>query len=328
MKSSDDTTSAPKTPPQNAVQITAVSTASSSTDNFMQGKHEKGGLLAHIKSWDVQHRQDIKVPDSKGSWLPLSIVSALFLQWGFAYGLLDTINAHIKVKMGIGGDMSALMASAYYCAYLPGSFLVAGPLIRKYGYRSCFTAGLLFFGIGNLIIAAAASAFKFPAIVVGYFLVGLGIACLERSANTYVVHCGPDNRRAFRINFAQFWAAVGTVVAPQFANLILGGEEALAFASSTSEIAASAVSAPTNNDMEKIVKMYLGVGAAVMGMLLASTAIFYRKFLNFFETCVGLGRGIIPFLCVLASIYGSSVEGQSRIWFKVTPALLYQSYRF
>ena len=278
MVSIDDITSAPITPPPKVVQTTvstAVSTASSSTENVTQGKSKQGDLLARIKSWDVQRWQEIKVPDSKGSWLPLLIVSALFFLWGFAYGELDTINAHIKVKMSIGGDQSALMASAYYAAYLPGSFLVAGNLIRKFGYRSCFTAGLLFFGIGNLIIGGAASAFSFPAIVVGYFLVGLGIASLERSANPYVVHCGPDNKRAFRINFAQFWAAAGTVVAPQFANLILGGEE-VAADSSMSGIVAHAVTTPMNNGMGKIVNMYLGVGAAVMVMVLASTAIFYR----------------------------------------------------
>ena len=164
-----------------------------------------------VKKLDVQGDQ--RLPDlQQAMYAPVCCASVLFFIWGFAYGLLDTMNSHVRKLMQLSKAMSALMAVAYYAAYPVAVFAIAGPLVKRCGYRITFITGLVIFAMGNFVMAAAAG--KLIGMVTASFIVGLGVATLERSANPYVVRCGPDRLRATRINFAQSWAGVGTVISP------------------------------------------------------------------------------------------------------------------
>ena len=47
------------------------------------------------------------------SILPVSLVTVLFFMWGFAYGLLDVLNAHFQTTLGISQGMSGGLQAAY-----------------------------------------------------------------------------------------------------------------------------------------------------------------------------------------------------------------------
>jgi FHS family L-fucose permease-like MFS transporter len=178
----------------------------------------------------------------------------LFFTWGFAYGLLDMMNNHVRKLMGLSRAMSALLAVAYYAAYPVAVFGVIGPLIKYCGYRFTFIAGLLLFGIGNFVMMAVAG--KLVGMVAACFVVGLGVATLERSANPYVVRCGPTAQRATRINFAQSFAGIGTVLSPLTAARFVSGN-------ATEKIAG-------------IVDVYEGIGCIVMALSIFFAGLFFR----------------------------------------------------
>lgn len=48
---------------------------------------------------------------------PLTIVTVLFFLWGFAYGLLDTLNKHFQNTLGITRARSSGLQAAYFGAY-------------------------------------------------------------------------------------------------------------------------------------------------------------------------------------------------------------------
>ncbi|KAL6242125.1 hypothetical protein RBB50_011037 [Rhinocladiella similis] len=193
--------------------------------------------MERIKRFDVQYGRQKGPIKPRATITPIAVVSILFFMWGLAYGLLgtysvasehpyglvvnnlaDIMNYHVKVAMGIGRGMAAGLAAGYYAAYIPGSLLIGGPLVKKCGYRVAMVVGLVTLAFGDLMMSFAAQGCSFAGMVAAHFIVGLGVSTLERSANPYAVNCGPRMQAALRILIAQAWAGIGTVVAPFLAN--------------------------------------------------------------------------------------------------------------
>jgi FHS family L-fucose permease-like MFS transporter len=209
--------------------------------------------LDRVKRFDVQHGQTR--PDlQKTVYTPICCASVLFFIWGFAYGLLDAMNNHVRKLMELSRAVSALLAVAYYAAYPVAVFAIAGPLIKRCGYRVTFLTGLFIFAVGNFMMALVAG--KLVGMVAASFIVGLGVATLERSANPYVVRCGPEGFRATRINFAQSWAGVGTVISPLAAAGSIVGNKSQKFAA--------------------IVHVYLTIGCVIIGIAAFFLWLFFR----------------------------------------------------
>lgn len=70
------------------------------------------------------------------SIFPVSLVTVLFFLWGFAYGLLDVLNAKFQTALGITAAKAGGLQASYFGAYLivrkPRSIFM--PTI----YASCF----------------------------------------------------------------------------------------------------------------------------------------------------------------------------------------------
>lgn len=56
---------------------------------------------------------------TRQSIVPVSLVTILFFLWGFAYGLLDVLNAHFQATLGITQGKSAGLQAAYFGCVLP-----------------------------------------------------------------------------------------------------------------------------------------------------------------------------------------------------------------
>jgi fucose permease len=138
-------------------------------------------IIDRVKRFDIQHGQRRRDPILETVYVPIICASVLFFTWGFADGLLDTMNNHVGRLVGLSRAMSALLAVAYYVAYPVAVFGIASPLVKCRGYRFTFIVGLLIFGIGNFVMMAVTG--KLAGMVAACFVVGRGVATLERSAN-------------------------------------------------------------------------------------------------------------------------------------------------
>jgi FHS family L-fucose permease-like MFS transporter len=85
------------------------------------------------------------------SILPVSLVTVLFFMWGFAYGLLDVLNAHFQTALDISQGQSGGLQAAYFGAYFIGPLTYSGWIVRKFGYRWAFIFGLCVYGVGALM---------------------------------------------------------------------------------------------------------------------------------------------------------------------------------
>ena len=177
-------------------------------------------ITALLSALDVQRGASFayEAITTRQEWVGLGVFSLLFLMWGLAYGLLDIMNYHIKVAIGVDRAHAAFLAMAYYFAYIPGALLIGGPVVKMAGYRAAAVLGLVLLATGDQVMAVGASHLSLSLMCLAHFVVGLGVSTLERTANAYAVECGPRARATLRILMAQSCAALGTVIAPVLAN--------------------------------------------------------------------------------------------------------------
>ncbi|KAK3936285.1 putative L-fucose-proton symporter [Diplogelasinospora grovesii] len=183
---------------------------------------------------------------------PITLVTVLFFMWGFAYGLLDVLNAKFQNALNITAAMAGGLQGAYFGAYFIGPLTYSGWIVRKFGYRWTFITGLCIYGVGALMFWPSAVYRSFGGFCGSLFIVGSGLSTLETSANPFIATCGPPRLSEFRLELSQSFQAIGSVMAPLLASRV--------FFSHTEP-----------EDLSKVQWTYLGIAAFVF--LLA--AVFY-----------------------------------------------------
>lgn len=191
---------------------------------------------------------------------PITLVTILFFMWGFAYGLLDVLNAKFQHALGISAAMAGGLQGAYFGAYLIGPPTYSGWFVRRFGYRWTFVFGLSIYGIGALMFWPSAVYRSFGGFCASLFIVGSGLSTLETAANPFIATCGPPRLSEFRLELSQSFQAVGSVIAPLLASRV--------FFHNVDEGAASS----DPNDLLGLQWTYLGIAAFVF--LLALVFVF------------------------------------------------------
>ncbi|KAG4425344.1 hypothetical protein IFR04_001494 [Cadophora malorum] len=158
---------------------------------------------------------------TRESIVPVALVTILFFMWGFAYGLLDVLNAHFQVALGISQGQSGGLQAAYFGAYFIGPLTYSGWVVRRFGYRWAFITGLCIYGVGALMFWPSGVKRSFVGFCLSMFIVGSGLSTLETAANPFIATCGPPKYSELRLTLAQSFQAVGTVVAPVLASQVI-----------------------------------------------------------------------------------------------------------
>lgn len=154
------------------------------------------------------------------SIFPITLVTVLFFLWGFAYGLLDVLNAKFQTSLNITAARAGGLQGAYFGAYFIGPLTYSGWIVRHWGYRWTFIVGLCIYGVGALMFWPSAVYKSFGGFCGSLFIVGSGLSTLEASANPFIATCGPPRLSEFRLELSQSFQAVGSVVAPLLASRV------------------------------------------------------------------------------------------------------------
>jgi MFS transporter, FHS family, L-fucose permease len=163
--------------------------------------------------------------DGKNLTFTFSLVSSLFLLWGFCNGMIDVMDKHFQNDLGLTMSQSANVQFAHYLGYFLMA-LPAGWLARRWGWKGGIIAGLLLVAAGGFWfipathIQAAAQAGNVSAntAFIGYLLgvcaIAAGLTFLETVANPYTTVLGPSRYAATRINLAQSCNGIGWIFGP------------------------------------------------------------------------------------------------------------------
>ena len=128
--------------------------------------------------------------------------------------MLDTLNKHFQETLHITPSRSSGLQAAYFGAYPLASLGHANWILRHFGYKPVFIWGLCLYGVGSLVAWPCILHRSFGGFCAAIFIIGNGLGSLETAANPYLTVCGPPKYAEIRINLAQAFNGIGTVVAP------------------------------------------------------------------------------------------------------------------
>lgn len=139
------------------------------------------------------------------------LVIALFAFWGMSNSLNDVLIPQFRKTFLLGDFASSFVQFATFIGY----FLFAIPaslFMRRFGYRAAVVMGLVLFGTGALLFYPAARFGEYHFFLGALFVVASGLSFLETSANPMIAAMGPAENADQRLNFAQMFNPLGTIV--------------------------------------------------------------------------------------------------------------------
>jgi FHS family L-fucose permease-like MFS transporter len=154
----------------------------------------------------------------------LIFVTSLFLMWGVLHSMSDVLNKHFQNVLNLSISQSGLIQFSVFGAYFIMSY-PAGYFMKKFGYKAGVILGLVLFAIGLFMFVPAANAASFSFFRIALFVVGCGMATLETVAHPFAAALGDQRKSDLRVNFAQTFNAVGTIIGPTIgAFFLLSGD--------------------------------------------------------------------------------------------------------
>lgn len=196
---------------------------------------------------------------SKPSLLPRQfilsfiIVTSLFSLWGFANDITNPMVAAFKNVLLLSHFESSLVQAAFYGGYCVMA-IPAALFIRRFTYKSGILAGLGLYAVGCLLFIPAGDARDFSFFLAAYFIMTSGLAFLETTANPYILSLGPEETAARRLNFAQAFNPMGSLM-----GMFVAKDFILAKLDATDEAARRALAQSDPAALEKIQVADLGV---------------------------------------------------------------------
>ncbi|KAF2117566.1 MFS monosaccharide transporter-like protein [Lophiotrema nucula] len=170
---------------------------------------------------DMSGKKNITLMSNRESVYPVLMVTILFFVWGFAYGLLDTLNQRFQEVAHMSSGQTIGQHSAYYLGYIIGPLSFGRLVFKRWGFKACYTVGLCVYACGALIFWPSAVLTSFPAFLISNFITGLGLSTLEISANPFIILCGPPEYAEVRLNMSQAVQAIGSILSPLLAKKVL-----------------------------------------------------------------------------------------------------------
>lgn len=151
--------------------------------------------------------------DGKNFALTFTLVSSLFLLWGFCNGMIDVMDKHFQNELKLTLSQSAWVQFAHYLGYFLMA-MPAGRLASKLGYKGGIVFGLLMVAAGGFWFIPATQIAAFWAFLLGVCMIAAGLTFLETVANPYTTVLGPEEYAATRINLAQSCNGIGWIFGP------------------------------------------------------------------------------------------------------------------
>ncbi|MCD0457999.1 sugar MFS transporter [Roseiconus lacunae] len=152
--------------------------------------------------------------------LPFALTTTCFALWGFAN---DFTNPLVKVYENVfiittsqASWLQFAFYTGYFCMALPASLF-----IRRFSYKAAIMVGFGFYALGALLAVPAASTATFGLFLLGSYVLTYGLAFLETACNPYILAMGPRETATQRLNLAQAFNPVGSLIGMSVATLVL-----------------------------------------------------------------------------------------------------------
>ncbi|MGM9741406.1 MAG: sugar MFS transporter [Candidatus Cryptobacteroides sp.] len=143
--------------------------------------------------------------------LPFVLVTSLFLLWGLANNMTDTLLAAFKRIMDMSDAQTSLIQFAFYGSYFCFA-LPAALFISRHSFKSGIILGLLLYATGAILFLPAAYTASYAFYLVAIYIMAGGCSVLETTANPYILSMGTPETATRRLNIAQSFNPIGSII--------------------------------------------------------------------------------------------------------------------
>lgn len=199
----------------------------------------------------------------RGIILPFILVSMLFLMWGVANNMNDTLLAAFKRIMSMSDLQTSLVQFAFYGSYfcfaLPAAFF-----IKKFSYKSGILLGLVLYAAGTMLFLPAGNAASYPFFLVAIYVMAAGCSILETTANPLILAMGPEENATRRLNIAQMFNPLGAIIGILLSRHFILGELHDADAAARSSMSADQLLEMQHHELSAVSQTYMLIGCFLM----------------------------------------------------------------
>jgi len=199
--------------------------------------------------------------------IPFVLITTCFALWGFANDITNPmVKAFSRILM-----MSNFEGSLVQFAFYGGYFVMAFPaaiFIKRYSYKSGILVGLGLYALGALLFFPASHAGLFWPFLTAYFILTCGLSFLETSANPYILSLGSEATSTRRLNLAQSFNPLGSLLGMFTAQQLILARLNRASASERAVLSPQQLQTVTTHDLTIIRGPYIVIAAVIAVMFI------------------------------------------------------------
>lgn len=148
------------------------------------------------------------------------LITLLFALWGFANDITNPMVAAFQTVMELSAFKASWIQFAFYGGYATMA-IPAALFIRRFNYKSAILLGLGLYAIGTFLFIPAASYQNFIFFCLSLYILTFGLAFLETTANPFILSLGSKQTSTRRLNLAQSFNPMGSLLGMAVASLIM-----------------------------------------------------------------------------------------------------------
>ena len=205
---------------------------------------------------------------SKAVLVPFILITSLFALWGLANDMTNPMVRGFQKVLELSNTQASLVQLAFYGGYFTMA-LPAALFVNKFSYKKGVLLGLALYSIGALLFWPAAAKESYGFFLAALYILTFGLAFLETTANPYILSMGSEETATRRLNFAQMFNPMGSILGLLIAqNFVLGAlrsddvtEDGIPIYDTLSEASKSLI---RTSDLEIIRNPYVILGVVVI----------------------------------------------------------------
>ena len=205
---------------------------------------------------------------SKAVLVPFILITSLFALWGLANDMTNPMVRGFQKVLELSNTQASLVQLAFYGGYFTMA-LPAALFVNKFSYKKGVLLGLALYSIGALLFWPAAAKESYGFFLSALYIMTFGLAFLETTANPYILSMGSEETATRRLNFAQMFNPMGSILGLLIAqNFVLGAlrsddvtEDGIPIYDTLSEASKSLI---RTSDLEIIGNPYVILGVVVI----------------------------------------------------------------
>jgi FHS family L-fucose permease-like MFS transporter len=212
-------------------------------------------------------KQPLWYKDGISYLIPFILITSCFALWGFANDITNPMVKAFSKIFRMSVTDGALVQVAFYGGYFAMAF-PAAIFIRKYSYKAGILLGLALYALGAFLFLPAREMGAYYPFLLAYFILTCGLSFLETSANPYILSMGDEKTATRRLNFAQSFNPMGSLLGMYVAMNFIQAQLHPMDSAERATLTDAEFEAIKGHDLGVLITPYIIIGIAVLAMLL------------------------------------------------------------